>query len=69
MQKGSGVTRRGKNGDVHVHSVVYVISPCSDIYNKRRGTYMYGPVSVHVNEEWVNLFSEESKSPLLSASS
>ena len=33
------------------------IPSCSNVYNKRHG--QYGPVSVHVNEERVNLFSEE----------
>ena len=34
-----------------------MISSCSNFYNKRSGGY--GPVSVHVNEERVNLFSDE----------
>ena len=50
--------RGRKNGEYY--SIVYVISPYSNIYNKRHGAY--GPVSVHVNEDRVNLFSEESKS-------
>ena len=42
-----------------VKGIAYVITTCSNFYNKRKDGY--GPVRVHVNEERVNLYSEEGK--------